>query len=96
MERAINRYGFITIAALCDYIGLHNLVGSDGPDPNYYGWTDLKSVRKYQTLDGAMVYFPGAISVEHLIRALPNTYPQNCRPVPVLVYTDGQPLSKKR
>jgi len=100
MEAEINRNGFITIAALSNYVGLHDLVGSDGPNPNYHGWTDLKSVQKCQTLDGAMVYFPRAISVESLVRAQPvttssNTYPQNCRPVPVLVYTDGQPLPKK-
>ena len=88
MEAEINHHGFVTIAALSNYIGLHNLVGPDGPDPNHYGWTDLQSVRKCQTMDGAMVYFPEAISIGSFI-----TLSSNARPY--LEYTDGRPLLKK-
>ena len=88
MEAEINHHGFVTIATLSNYIGLHNLVEPDGPDPNHYGWTDLQSVRKCQTMDGAMVYFPEAISIGSFI-----TPSSNARPY--LEYTDGQPLPKK-
>ena len=88
MEAEIFHQGFVTIAALSNYIGLHDIIGPDGPDPNYYGWTDLQSVRKCQTKDGAMVYFPEAISIESFI-----TPSSNARPY--LEYTDGQPLPKK-
>lgn len=58
MEDLLNKFGNVTVADLCDTLGL-----TPGYKDNEYGWTDISNAYVKKTLHGYMLKLPTPISL---------------------------------